>query len=128
MTKKVLTLFIGKISNFINLFFCVDDFQIGKKAFEKGDWKTAFEQWKVLAEQGDARAQFHLGVMYGDGTGVNQDHQEAVKWYSFAAEQGDAKAQFNLGIMYEDGTGVNQDYQEAVKWYSLSAEQGDAKA
>ena len=35
---------------------------------------------RVLAEQGDAEAQFLLGVRYRDGTGVPQDDAEAVRW------------------------------------------------
>ena len=51
---------------------------------------------KVAAEQGDAEAQFSLGVMYDFGEGVPQNDTEAVRWYRMAAEQG-AAAQFNLG-------------------------------
>jgi TPR repeat protein len=51
-----------------------------------------------LAEQGDAEAQFNLGVMYANGEGVPKDDVEAVKWYRKSAEQGYALAQFNLGV------------------------------
>ena len=40
------------------------------------------------AEQGDADAQNNLGVMYGEGSRVPQDHAEAVRWFRMAAEQG----------------------------------------
>ena len=33
------------------------------------------------AEQGDAGAQFNLGVMYENGQGAPQDHAEALRWY-----------------------------------------------
>ena len=84
--------------------------------------------FRPLAEQGDALAQFGLGLMYRDGKGVPQDTQEAVKWYRKAAEQGFAQAQHNLGWMYSNGQGVPQDAQESVKWYRKAAEQGDAQA
>ena len=80
------------------------------------------------AEQGSARAQFSLGVMYYDGQGVPQDYKEAVKWYRKVAEQGYAEAQYNLGVMYDNGQGVPQDDKEAVKWYRKAAEQGGADA
>ena len=80
------------------------------------------------AEQGDADAQFNLGVMYDIGQGVLQDDAEAVRWYRLAAEQGDATAQYNLGNMYANGEGVLKDAAEAVRWYRLAAEQGDATA
>ena len=64
-------------------------------------------KWYTLAaEQGNADAQYNLGVMYDNGRGVPQDDKTAVKWYRLAAEQGDASAQSNLGVMYGTGQGV----------------------
>ena len=80
------------------------------------------------AEQGDAKAQYSLGVAYRKGDGVPQDYAKAAKWYRHAAEQGHAEAQYNLGVMYAEGRGVAQDYSEAVKWTRLAAEQGIAEA
>ena len=86
------------------------------------------EACRTAAEQGDAEAQFSLGVMYYYGEGVSQDYGEAVKWYRLAAEQGLASAQVDLGSMYEYGRGVPQDDGEAVKWFRLATEQGNASA
>ena len=47
----------------------------------------AIDALRAAAEQGDAEAQFNLGVRYRDGTGVPQDDAEAVRWYRLAAEQ-----------------------------------------
>ena len=105
-----------------------DNFQDGVDAYNRKDYKTAYQLWLPIAEQGDAEAQYNLALMYEDGLGVPQDYKEAVKWYCLSAEQGDADAQFNLGQMYRKGEGVPQDYKEAVKWYRLSAEQGIAQA
>lgn len=80
------------------------------------------------AEQGDAKAQLDLGLMYDKGEVVPQDYRQAVIWYSRGAEQGDADAQANLGVMYKEGVGVTRDYQQALSWYSKAAEQGHAKA
>ncbi len=104
------------------------DFDKGVAAYNDGDYATALQEWRPLAEQGHAKAQTILGVMYANGEGVPQDDKEAVKWYRKAADQGYAKAQTNLGWMYEFGRGVSQDYTEAVKWYRKAAEQGFADA
>ena len=104
------------------------DFDKGFAAAQAGDYATALQEWTPLAEQGDAHAQYNLGVMYSDGQGVIQDYKEAVKWYKLAAEQGFANAQYNLAKMYENGKGAPQDYAEAVKWWRLAAEQGFADA
>ena len=97
--------------------------------FQPGPAKTQdIEQLRKDAEQGDATAQYQLGLRYSIGIGVPKDDAEAVRWYRKAAEQGNANAQFNLGLMYYNGEGVPQDYQEAVSWFRLAAEQGDASA
>src|ERR1700679_3582281 len=86
------------------------------------------------AEQGDAEAQYNLGVKYNDGDGVAIDYTEAVKWWRKAADQGNAEAQFKLGVIYHNGHrlrnghGVAIDYSEAVKWWHKAADQGEAGA
>ncbi|TNJ03450.1 hypothetical protein CF115_18755 [Aeromonas veronii] len=74
------------------------------------------------AEQGDAQARFQLGLKYSNGEEVQQNYEEAAKWYRKAAEQENAAAQNNLGIAYEKGLGVQQNDEEAVKWYHKAAE------
>ena len=90
--------------------------------------ESRFEACQKAAEEGHAKAQTNLGIMYRKGRGVSQDDNEAVSWYRRAAEQGDAVAQYNLGVMYEKGRSVSQDDNEAVSWYRRAAEQGDARA
>jgi TPR repeat protein len=99
--------------------------QKGLTAFESGDYSTALSEWTPLAEQGNADAQFYLGLMYENGTGVPKDYKTAVKWFRLAAEQGNAYAQFNLGLMYFEGKGVPQDNVYAHMWYDVAASSGD---
>ncbi|MBE0616885.1 MAG: sel1 repeat family protein [Proteobacteria bacterium] len=47
------------------------------------------------AKQGDAGAQYNLGLLYANGQGVPQNYTEAANWYRKAAEQGNASAQFS---------------------------------
>ena len=75
---------------------------------------------KAKALQGDATAQFNLGLMYAQGRGVAQDYAAAFNWYRKAADQGSVGAQNNLGVMYEQGKGVVQDYVQAHKWFNLA--------
>ncbi len=103
-------------------------FAEGVTAYNRGDYATALREFRPLAEQGDAGAQFILGLMYYKGQGVPQDHAEAVKWYRKAAEQGATEAQNSLGFMYYKGRGVPQDHAEAAKWFRKAAEQGHARA
>ncbi|AUJ70629.1 tetratricopeptide repeat protein [Pseudoalteromonas sp. NC201] len=48
----------------------------------------AVEYYQLAAEQGNARAQCNLGVMYEKGKGVAQSDEKAVKYYQLAAGQG----------------------------------------
>jgi TPR repeat protein/DNA-directed RNA polymerase subunit RPC12/RpoP len=88
----------------------------------------AVKWYHKAAEQGNAEAQFNLGVCYAKGEGVDQDSYEAVKWYRMAAEQGDKRAQLNLATMLRTGDGVPMDGKEAAKWFGKAAEQGDIQA
>ena len=97
------------------------DFQAGVDAYSRGDYATALQEFKPLAEQGNADAQSALGSMYYHGQGVAQDYAEAAKWFRKAAKQHFVAAQISLGLMYEDGQGLPQDYREAMKWYRRAA-------
>ena len=77
--------------------------------------------YRLAAEQGQADAQYNLGLRYDNGVGVPRDYQEAVRWYRLAAEQGDAQAQYNLAGRYAIGQGVREDYVQAHKWINLAA-------
>ena len=98
--------------------------------------REAVGWYRKAAEQGNALAQYSLGVMYANGPrfvclyrcGVARDDAEAVAWYRKAAEQGNADAQNNLGSMYATGRGVRRNDVEAVAWYRKAAEQGNALA
>ena len=92
-----------------------------------------FEELLRLAEQGDAKAQYNLGVMCRKGHGVPQNDAEAAKWYRKAAKQGDAEAksllkelesdaQSNLGVdtaaankFHADTARANELFVEAAK-------------
>ena len=83
-----------------------------------------FNEIEKKAWQGNAEAQFNLGVLYDK----KQNHTKAAHWYQRAAEQGHAKARFNLGVSYYNGEGVKQNHTKAANFFRLAAEQGHAKA
>src|SRR2546425_2640292 len=103
------------------------DFQKGLAAYKAGDFAAALKEWRPLAEQGLAKAQHNLGVIYYNGRGVPPNYAEALRWYRRAADQGFGLAQYNLGAMYAEGRGVKQDYVQAYMWYSLAGTHGDGK-
>jgi TPR repeat protein len=99
-----------------------------ESTYNRGDYTKAARLLRPLADQGNARAQFNLGVMYERGQGVPQFDTEAVQWYRLAADEGYAHAQSNLGVMYYAGHAVPQNDREAFKWIRRAAEQGQANA
>ena len=103
---------------------CSNSKEMPERAIKSDKFKEMLES----AIKGDKVAQNNLALEYEYGDEVEQDYEEAVKWYRKSAEQGYADAQNNLGDMYASGQGVKQDYEEAVKWYRKSAEQGDPDA
>ena len=90
------------------------DFNKGLKAALSGDFAAALKEFKPLAEQGSAEAQFNLPLMYEYGEGVTKDYAKAVKSYRKAADQEIAIAQYNLGMMYKNGSGATQDSVNAL--------------
>jgi len=102
------------------------DFQAGLDAYQKGDYVGAAKEWRQLAEQGSAEAQYNMGLLYLDGHGVPQSVAEAATWFRRAAEQDYTQAQHNLGAMYGTGQGVKRDYVQAYKWLNICAAKGNA--
>ncbi len=45
------------------------DSQTAYVAARHGDYATAFSEWQLLAEEGDADSQYNLGVMFEQGLG-----------------------------------------------------------
>ncbi|MCE5339651.1 MAG: tetratricopeptide repeat-containing serine protease family protein [Planctomycetaceae bacterium] len=88
----------------------------------------SIDELLVQAQAGDANSQYSLGIMYHVGRNVDQDYNEAIKWFSQSAQQGNAKAQYELAQMYENGQSVVQNYNLAFEWYAKSAIQSCAKA
>ena len=104
------------------------DFAKGWAAAEAEDFSTALKEWRPLAEQGDAQAQWGLGILYFSGKGVLQDNRNAFKFYKLAADQNNPDGQLGLATLYLEGLGVIQDYKAARTWFRKAANQGSSIA
>lgn len=100
------------------------DYQKGWDAYSSGDYAAALAEWQDLAETGDTDACYGMGLLYGNGFGVDMNDELALKFYGLAADKGHAEAQYNLGIMHQNGWGVPLNEEEGLKWFRLAAEQG----
>ena len=45
------------------------------------DYKEAMKWYQLAAEQGSPKAYFNIGQLYNLGKGVEQDYNEATKWF-----------------------------------------------
>jgi TPR repeat protein len=89
-------------------------------------FQEAVPCFRKAAEQGNADAQYQLGLIYERGFWgeLHYNYLEAEIWIRKAAEQGNVDAQYHLGQAYEQGV---KD-QEVIKWYYKAANQGHEKA
>ena len=58
---------------------------------------TRFSEVLKIAEQGNPEAQYHVGMMYNNGIGVNRDPRKALEWFEKSARSGDPLANYKLG-------------------------------
>ena len=125
------------------------EFLKGWEAYQAGNYNVAREIWTPLAENGHAASQVNLGAMYENGEGVEQNDNEALKWYRKAstqgfaednfdriklkllreaAENGDLLAQFDLAFIYNEGIDISKNNKETFLLYKEAAEHGFALA
>jgi TPR repeat protein len=102
--------------------------QNDKPGVDPAKLKVALKALRQAAKNGNAEAQFRLGMMYANGEGVDLDHARASELLLAAAKQRHTSAQMTLGWMYANGYGVDRDEERARTWYLRAAEQGDVKA
>ena len=100
------------------------DFDKGLAAADAGDYATALTEWRPLAEQGDANAQYNLAELYNTGQGVPQDRDQASIWYRLSAEQGHPFAIFQLG---SDAV-LEGDLITGLMWFLVAAGSGIEEA
>lgn len=82
----------------------------------------------IVANGGEAVAQYELGMKYLIGHGVAKNKVKAREWLQKAAEQGLTDAQNMLAGMYLTGDGIPEDKLKALEWYQRAASQNHIAA
>lgn len=103
------------------------DYERGLELYKQANYAAAYKLWLPLANNGDARAQTMIGVLYKNAWGVEFNAREAERWHLMAAKQGYPEGQYNLGDLYVGGWGV-QDCNKGMAWLRKAANQGHSKA
>ncbi len=100
------------------------DFRAGAEAYERFDYATALKEWRPLAEQGDAAAQYNLGVMYREGQDVPQDDVRAHMWFNLSAAHGMESARTLRDRLAKEMTPAQIDdaQQLALEWKPKSSQ------
>jgi TPR repeat protein len=93
------------------------------KIIVKRSRRKAAEWFRRAAEHGLATAQNNLGVLLGDGEGVEKNVREALLWLRKAFDGGDSCAS-NIAITYRQ----IGNFRAAVKWFRRAADAGDGDA
>jgi len=98
----------------------------GVAAREKQQYLKALEAWRRASAQGDAEADYRIGLLYARGEGVVQSLPDAVSWYRRAAEAGHADAQYQLGLIYLNG--ANSAAGGLDHWFEVASQQNSEAA
>ncbi len=85
---------------------------------------TEVTPFHLPARQGDANAQFNLGLLYTDGKDLPRDYATARYWHRKAARQGHSAARYSLALMHHKGLGIPRDEARTARWYKLAAARG----
>src|SRR5712671_2637865 len=84
----------------------------------------------ALANKGDAEAQYHVGMMYNNGIGTQQDPRQAFEWFQKSTASNDPLGAYKLGCYYAGQFAgvVPSDSNEALKYKLVTAKAGYALA
>lgn len=87
--------------------------------------RDAFECFLENAKTGDSLANYMVGEMYLNGSGITEDPKNACQFYLNSQEP---LALYRLGQIYYHGWGSEVNYQDAREWFLKAVERGLVEA
>lgn len=103
-----------------------DAYLRGFQALEQKDYKTALYFLSLFAANGDARANYNLGIMYREGLGVGQNDVEALAHFIAAAENGHMLSKYAVARAFLRGRGSDIDVKAALHYFKEATLLGHA--
>ncbi len=97
-------------------------------AYQNLNFSKAEKIWLILADEGNANAQYALAVMHLKGEASHPDNTQAYQLLKLAAQQNHLTAVFNLGVAYWEGTGTEVNKAKALNWWEVAARGNDSGA
>jgi TPR repeat protein len=113
---------------FLTFASSADNLVTGLQAYELEDYGRSMQHLSVAAEQGEAVAQHHLGLMYASGLGVKKSNKKAHSWFTKAASQNYIESKFELGKLFSTGRRKAAAYVVAEEWFRKAANEGHSGA
>jgi formylglycine-generating enzyme required for sulfatase activity/TPR repeat protein len=83
---------------------------------------------QLAAHNGNAKAQYALGLAYGWHGSLTRNQKLADSWIEKAAKQGHPKAQILLGFLYYDGARVERNFRTSLSWFEKALKKGEGDA
>jgi TPR repeat protein len=123
-----------QIFSFLFIFFCFSNagtlkaeaYLRGFQALEQRDYETALYYLSFFAANGDAKAQYNLGLMYRDGLGVKKDDVQSLTHFLEAAENGHMLGNYAVGLAFLIGKGSDINAEAAIHYLTEAALLGHA--
>lgn len=84
------------------------------------DWQKAVEMLQRSADQGNADAQWELGLMYEFSNHVIQDASKALEFYRKSADSGSPIGLYMVAHCYQHGIVVDEDHSISDSLYTQS--------
>ena len=120
----ILTIFVLALGTPVK----AQSFEDGVKAYNAGDYSTAYEIFSSFRMRGNAAAYYNIGLMHFYGHGMPQNYEQAETNFWVAAYKGIASAQYNVGVMSYEGLHSPKNYERARDYFLMAAKQGHAEA
>ena len=79
---------------------------------------------KVMADEGDADAQYVLGTAYQYGLGLEHSDEKSFEWYGRAIGQGHLPALHDMAGFYLFGIGVRESPEKAFEMLKRASDEG----
>lgn len=94
------------------------------------DDEELFKQMLLLAQHGDAEAQYHVGMFYNNGIGTSKNIPHAFEWFQKSSSSNNPLGAYKVGCYYSgQGRGyIDVDHAKALEYKMVAAKAGYALA
>ena len=100
-----------------------EELETAIKTYKDDDYEKALKLFKPIAEDGNAIAEFYMGLIYYEGNDdVPQSFKESVFWFEKSIENGFTGAYSHLGWQYLHGKGVLKSPKKAFNYFEKASE------